>query len=70
MTTRKVAFIAADKAVIRETLDLPGHILKPPSLLLFRGKLYNHSGSGLGGDMPTNFYREVTDSFMIIEDRS
>jgi len=62
---RKVVFTAIDGSVIRIELFFCGNILNPPNLLLFKGKLYHYSGSGLG--IGTNFYREVEDSFMIVD---
>lgn len=70
MILRKALFTAADKTVIRANVELPGNVLNPPQLLLFRKKLYRHSGSGFGGkeDNWVNFYREVPESFMIVQD--
>ena len=64
---RKVVFTAIDGTVNRTNLFFHGDILKPPKLLQFRGKLYHYTGSALGNGMDTNFYREVEDSFMIVD---
>jgi hypothetical protein len=63
-TMRNILFTAKDKSVIRTKLNLPGNMLNPPLLLLFCGKLYRYTGSG----MTSNFYNEVPDTYMVIED--
>jgi len=65
---RNVYFRHSNNKLVKIKLDLPGKVLHPPMLLLFRGELYRNTGTGLGGDMPTNFYYHVKDSFMIVEE--
>jgi hypothetical protein len=64
---RKVVFTAIDGTVNRTNLFFHGDILKPPKLLQFRGKLYHYVGSSGYGGLDTNHYREVEDSFMIVD---
>jgi hypothetical protein len=61
---RKVLFTDKNQSLIRTELSLPGNMLAPPSILVFRGKLYHYTGSG----MESNFYREIPDSYMFIEE--
>jgi hypothetical protein len=61
---RKVLFTDNDGNIIRTELFFSGSILNPPSIVLFKRKLYYYSGSGID----CNFYREVKDSFEIIEE--
>lgn len=63
---RKILFTDSEENVIRVFVELPGAILNPPKFVQFRGKLYQYKGSGMGGEITTNFYHEVTE-FMIVE---
>jgi hypothetical protein len=66
MEERTVLFSDTNKqTVARKQLKLPGNTLKPPKYLQFDGRLYQYKGSGLGGDVPTNFYHEMSD-FMVV----
>lgn len=58
-----------EDSVIRVFVELPGHILNPPKFVQFRGKLYEYRGSGMGGDITTNFYHEVVDFMMLETDK-
>lgn len=67
MEARKVSFTDTDKTSVLTVLRLPGNLLNPPKYLQRRGKLYEYRGSGLGGDVPVNFYREVASSFLCLD---
>lgn len=65
---RFVRFTGCDGVVVdRVRLELPGGVLDPPRFLLFGGRLFEYGGSGLGGELSTNFYREVV-SFLDVSD--
>jgi len=61
MEKRKILFTAADGSVARFLVEIPGKVLNPPKFLLFRDKLYQYKGSGMGSAVPANFYHEVVD---------
>lgn len=61
---RKVLFTDKDGNIIRTELSFDGDILNPPSLLLFKGKLYRYVGSC---NLDINHYLRVEDSFMIVD---
>lgn len=63
---RKVLFTDLDGTVHRTELSFDGNILNPPALVVFRGKLYRHTGTGMW--TMCNFYREVDKTFAIVEE--
>lgn len=69
MKKRNVLLTAANKDFVRlRDVELPGdRVLMPPFYVMFRGKLYENKGTGLGGETPTNFYREVEREFFVLE---
>lgn len=62
-TNHNILFTAVDKTVIRANVELTGKPLTPPKYVQFRGKLYQHKGSGV----TATFYHEVNQSFQMLE---
>lgn len=59
-TKRTLLFTDLDGNIIdKVNRELPGLTLNPPKLVMYKNRLFIYTGSGLGRDFPTNFYREV-----------